>query len=57
MKGSIRMLIGFLLTFGAVGTLDIDPDADLLTQCAIAAVGLGIMAWGTVVHKQHYDAN
>jgi len=46
MKGSIRLFVGFMIAFGAVGTVDFDPNADLLVQSALAAVGLAIMAWG-----------
>ena len=46
MKGSIRIIIGFLLVFGAVGGMDNVPDA-LMTQIAIAIVGLGFMYSGT----------
>jgi hypothetical protein len=47
MKGSIRLLVGFLITFGAVGTLDVNPNASLLVQTALAAVGLAIAYSGT----------
>lgn len=47
MKGSIRLLVGFLITFGAVGTLDVNPDASLLTQSVLAFVGLAIAYSGT----------
>jgi hypothetical protein len=46
MKGSIRLAVGFLIAFGAVGTLDFDPNADLLVQAALASVGLLIMFSG-----------
>ena len=46
MKGSIRTLAGFLIAFGAVGTLDVDPSASVLLQAGIAAVGLAIMYSG-----------
>lgn len=45
-KGSIRIIIGFLLALGAVGTLDMDPQASILVQVSIALVGLGVMASG-----------
>ncbi len=45
MKGSIRLVIGFLLVFGAVGGMDTVPDA-LLEQVAVAIVGLGVMFSG-----------
>jgi hypothetical protein len=46
MKGSIRMAIGFLLVFGAVGGMDAGPAEDLYYQLALAAVGLGFMFSG-----------
>lgn len=52
MQGSIRLVIGFFIAYGAVGTLDADPGADVLVQAALAAVGLAIMAWGVVATKQ-----
>ena len=47
MKGSIRLVIGFLLVFGAVGGMDTGTDAQLPLQLAIAAVGLLAMYSGT----------
>lgn len=47
MKGSIRVVLGMLIAFGAVGTLDADPAASVLTQTALALVGLAIMYSGT----------
>lgn len=47
MKGSIRMLLGFLVTFGAVGTMDYDPNANVLLQTALAFAGLAVM-WNGV---------
>lgn len=49
----IRFIIGFLIVFGAVGTLDYDPQADLLVQTMIALIGIAIMAWGTKSLKEH----
>ena len=46
MKGSIRFFVGLLITAGAVGHIDANPDADLLTQVIVASAGLAIMAWG-----------
>lgn len=52
MQGSIRMFIGFMLVFGAVGTIELDPSANLLIQGALALLGLAIMAAGVVANKQ-----
>jgi hypothetical protein len=46
MKGSIRVFIGLIVTFGAVGTLDYDPSASLLVQGGIAALGCLVMLSG-----------
>lgn len=46
MKGSIRMVLGFLVCFGAVGHMDADPSASLLTTSLVALLGLIFMASG-----------
>lgn len=46
MKGSIRALVGFLIAYGAVGSLDADPQASILAMSALAAAGLALMASG-----------
>ncbi len=46
MKGSIRLVIGFLLVFGAVGGLD-NPENPVFAGVALAVVGLGLMYSGT----------
>ena len=51
MKGSIRIIVGLLITMGAVGTLEIDPNASVLLQVAIATIGLAIM-WSGVAAIQ-----
>lgn len=40
----VFFILGLLITFGAVGTMDYDPNADLLVQTALAFVGIAIMA-------------
>ena len=52
MKGSIRMLVGFLVAFGAVGTLDVNPDANLAVQTLIALAGLAVMYSGVRAMKE-----
>jgi hypothetical protein len=49
----IKFIIGLLITFGAVGTLDYDPQANVLVQTLIALFGLAIMAWGTRDLKEY----
>lgn len=44
MKGSIRTVVGLLITFGAVG--GIDAGESLLVSTGLAIVGLLIMASG-----------
>lgn len=52
MKGSIRIAVGFFVVFGAVGTLDMDPSASLLTQTVLALAGLAIMYTGINAMKE-----
>jgi len=40
MKGSIRFFLGLLIVFGAVGTLEVNPDASLFAQGIVATLGL-----------------
>jgi energy-converting hydrogenase Eha subunit E len=42
----IRFAIGFVIAYAAVGTLEADPHASLITQSAIAAVGVILMFLG-----------
>jgi hypothetical protein len=42
----IRVILGLLIAFGAVGTLDADPEADVLVQAGLALVGIVIMYFG-----------
>jgi hypothetical protein len=52
-KGGIRLVTGLLLTLGAVGGMEHQPEASLLAQSLIALVGLGLMFWGTIaVNRQ-----
>jgi hypothetical protein len=46
MVGSIRAFVGFMIAYGAVGTLECDPVASELTMAALALLGLAIMASG-----------
>lgn len=50
MKGSIRLMIGFLLVFGAVG--GIDAGNDLLPCVALAIAGLFVMSSGIRAAKE-----
>lgn len=42
----IRFVLGILLVLGAVGTLDIDPNASVLFQSILAAFGVFLMYEG-----------
>jgi hypothetical protein len=43
----IRVIVGLLIVFGAVGGMDNATDGELLPLLAIAAVGLTSMYYGT----------
>lgn len=43
----IRVILGLLIVLGALGTLDIDPDANVLVQVGVALVGLVLMYFGS----------
>ena len=51
MKGSLRVIIGFLMTYGAVGSLDFDPTADVVVAILLASVGLLLMFSGVQALK------
>jgi hypothetical protein len=52
MRGSIRMLVGFLIVFGAVGTIEVNPDANLLVQMIVAGAGLALLYSGVSVMRE-----
>lgn len=52
MKGSIRFIIGLLVVYGAVGTLDVDPEANLLVQTMAAVAGLLLMLSGVLANQR-----
>jgi hypothetical protein len=54
MRGSIRMLVGFLIAFGAVGSIEIDPNANLMIEMILAGAGLALMFSG--VNAMREDA-
>ena len=48
MTGTIRLVVGFLLVFGAVGGMENPDQADyLVEQALIAVAGLALMLWAT----------
>lgn len=50
MKGSIRMLVGFVLVLGGVGGIENSLEFPL-DSLAITISGLALMAWGTFALK------
>jgi hypothetical protein len=44
-RGTIRLVTGLLLTLGAVGGMEQQPEASLLLQTAIAVAGLALLFW------------
>jgi hypothetical protein len=53
MRGSIRFVVGLLVTFGAVGGME-SPEASLLLGTAVAVIGLGIMYSGVRAMKEQF---
>jgi 4-hydroxybenzoate polyprenyltransferase len=51
----MRILFGFAVVFGAVGTIEIDPDADLAIQFMLAFSGLLLMFSGIMEINQNRD--
>lgn len=51
MQGSIRMVIGFLIVFGAVGGMDNATDGQLFALVPMAIAGLGLMFSGLSAMK------
>jgi hypothetical protein len=47
MKGSIRIIVGFLITYGSVGGIETGT-ASLIQGMLLAAVGLALMYSGTM---------
>jgi hypothetical protein len=48
MTGTIRLVVGFILVFGAVGGMENPDQADyLVEQALIAVAGLALMLWAT----------
>lgn len=46
MQGSIRMVVGLLITMGGVGGIDSVNAGEVALACLIAAAGIAIMASG-----------
>ena len=46
MRGSIRVIVGLLIVFGAVGGMEHDPSSSVLLGVSLAAVGLLLMYSG-----------
>ena len=52
MRGSVIMLVSFLIVFGAVGGIEVNPDDDLLTLMMVAIGGLIGMLIGVSVMRE-----
>jgi len=52
MNGVIRMILGACIMFGVVGTLDLDPSADLLTQTLLALGGGLLLISGSLANQR-----
>ena len=50
----IRIILGFLIVFGAAGTLDIDPNANLWVVAITAIFGLVLAFWGVKSVEENY---
>ena len=51
MKGSIRLAVGFMLVFGAVGGMEHNPESSLFVLIPLAGVGLLLMFSGSRAMK------
>ena len=51
MKGSIRMILGFLLVLGVAGGLDTSTDSELYVSVLLASAGILIMYSGVRAMK------
>lgn len=57
MRGSIRTIVGLVVVMGAVGGLDNTMNSQvvqLVSLCAMAAAGLGLMASGVSAMNSRY---
>lgn len=45
MKGTIRLIVGFILVLGGVGGMELSTEAFPLDSLAWSIAGLGLMAW------------
>lgn len=52
MRGSIRMIVGFLIVFGAVGSIEIDPNANLMLEMILAGAGLALLYSGVSAMRE-----
>lgn len=41
----IRLALGFVVVYGAVGRLDTDPSASLISYAIVGLFGLALMWW------------
>lgn len=52
MRGSIRLIVGFLVVFGAVGGIDNASDSDLMLLAGVASAGMLLMLSGLKASKE-----
>lgn len=55
MKGTLRFFIGLLITLGAAGGMETNPDVNVMIYVLISALGLVIMYSGAKALKTHYE--
>jgi hypothetical protein len=52
MRGSIRLIVGFLVVFGAVGGIDNASDSELMLLAGVASAGMLLMLSGLKASKE-----
>ena len=52
MVGSIRLMVGMMIMLGAVGTIEVDADANLLLEVTVAILGALIAQSGILAMKR-----
>ena len=48
MKGSIRIIFGWVLVLGGVGSIELSTEAFPVDGLLTTLAGIGIMAWGVI---------
>jgi hypothetical protein len=56
MPGSIRIILGLVIAFGAVGGVEHSVNnLQLLASTLVALVGIGLMIMGLKAHNDYYN--